>query len=51
MDNKLIVTIDEPDEQNPILIRELLSIGAEVVFVGELRHSLEDVYLQLMQEK
>ncbi|MFC2063642.1 ABC transporter ATP-binding protein [Chloroflexota bacterium] len=51
VDNKIIVTIDDPDDQNPILIRELLSAGAEIVFVGELRHSLEDVYLQLMQEK
>jgi len=51
LDNKIIVTIDDPEDQNPILIRELLSAGAEIVFVGELRHSLEDVYLQLMQDK
>jgi len=51
LDNKIIVTIDDPEDQNPILIRELLSAGAEIVFVGELRHSLEEVYLQLMQEK
>ena len=51
LDNKIIVTVDDPENQNPILINKLISAGAEVIFVGELRHSLEDVYLQLVQEK
>jgi ABC-2 type transport system ATP-binding protein len=48
MDNKLLVTLDNPEEQNPHIIRALVSAGADVQFVGELRHSLEDVYLQLV---
>jgi hypothetical protein len=30
------------------LIKVLMDLGAEVQFVGELRQSLEDVYLQLL---
>ncbi len=49
IDNKLLVTIDDPESNNPDIIRELVSAGADVQFVGELRRSLEDVYLQLVQ--
>lgn len=49
IDKKLIVTIDDPDSHNPDIIRALVSAGADVQFVGELRRSLEDVYLQLVQ--
>jgi ABC-2 type transport system ATP-binding protein len=51
IDNKLIVTLDDPEAQNPKLINALLAAGAEIVFIGELRHSLEDVYLQLMKNR
>ena len=30
-------------------VRTLVEAGAEVQFVGELRHSLEEVYLQLVR--
>jgi ABC-2 type transport system ATP-binding protein len=46
--SKLLVTLDDPEVQNPALVRALVQAGAEVQFVGELRHRLEDVYLQLM---
>ena len=49
IDNKLLVTLDDPEKQNPEIIRVLVEAGAEVQFVGELRHSLEDVYLQLVK--
>jgi ABC-2 type transport system ATP-binding protein len=48
VDNKLLVTLDDPDLHNPEIIRLLVGAGAEIQFVGELRHSLEDVYLQLV---
>lgn len=50
VDNKLVVTLDDPEGRNPGMIRLLVDAGAEIQFVGELRHSLEDVYLQLVQE-
>jgi ABC-2 type transport system ATP-binding protein len=49
VDNKLVVRLDEPEIQNPEIIRMLVGLGAEIQFVGELRHSLEDVYLRLVK--
>jgi len=49
IDNKLLVVVDDPDARNPEIIRALVNAGADIRFVGELRHSLEDVYFQLMK--
>jgi ABC-2 type transport system ATP-binding protein len=49
IDNKLVVTLDDPEAHNPELVRALVAAGAEIQFVGELRHSLEDVYLRLVK--
>jgi ABC-2 type transport system ATP-binding protein len=49
VDAKLVVGLDNPEEQNPVIIRKLVEAGAEVQFVGELRHSLEDIYLQFIR--
>jgi ABC-2 type transport system ATP-binding protein len=49
VENKLVVTMDEPETRNPDIVRTLVSTGADIQFVGELRHSLEDVYLQLVK--
>ena len=49
VENKLVITLDDPEAHNPEIIRHLVNAGAEVMFVGELRHSLEDVYLQLVK--
>jgi ABC-2 type transport system ATP-binding protein len=46
----LVVTLEKPEEQNPVLIRSLVEAGAQVQFVGELRHSLEDIYFQMIQQ-
>ncbi len=45
---KLLVGLDEPEENNPAIVRALVEMGAEIQFVGELRRSLEDVYLRLV---
>jgi ABC-2 type transport system ATP-binding protein len=49
IDNKLLVTLDEPEVHNPDIVRALVGVGADIQFVGELRHSLEDVYMQLVK--
>jgi ABC-2 type transport system ATP-binding protein len=51
VDNKLILDLDEPDQKNPILVRALVEAGADIRFIGELRRSLEDVYLQLVGQQ
>ena len=48
VDTKIVVGLDEPEAQNPVIVRKLVEAGAEVQFVGELRHTLEDVYLSLI---
>ncbi len=48
VDNKILAAVENPEEQNPQLIRALVESGAKVQFVGELRRRLEDVYLELM---
>jgi ABC-2 type transport system ATP-binding protein len=49
VDNRLVVTLDDPEARNPEIVRALVGAGADVQFVGELRHSLEEVYLQLVK--
>jgi len=49
IDNKLLVTLDDPEIHNPEIVRQLVASGAEIQYIGELRHSLEDVYLQLVK--
>ncbi len=48
VDNKLVIQVDDPEANNPALIRALVGVGADVQFVGELRRTLEDVYLRLV---
>lgn len=45
---QLTIDLDDPAAQNPALVEALVSHGAQVQFVYELKHSLEDVYLSLM---
>lgn len=47
-DNKLVVALDDPERNNPELIRALVDAGADIQFVGELRRSLEEIYLRLV---
>jgi len=49
IENKLVVALDNPEEANPQLVRFLVARGVDVLFVGELRRSLQEVYLQLVK--
>lgn len=49
LENKILAAVDEPEQNNPLLIRSLVENGAELQFVGELRRRLEDVYLELIE--
>jgi ABC-2 type transport system ATP-binding protein len=50
VDNKLVVRVADPEQDNPAIVNALVASGAGIQFVGEMRHSLEDVYLQLIEE-
>ncbi len=47
---KLSIALQDPERQNPALVRAIVEAGGEVQFVAEQRHSLEEVYLQLVRE-
>ncbi len=51
VDSKLVVTIDDPEQHNPDIVRLLVGAGVDIQFVGELRTSLEDVYLHLIRKE
>jgi len=48
--NQLIIGLNDPENQNPQVVRALVEAGGEVQYVGELRHSLEEVYFKLLGE-
>jgi ABC-2 type transport system ATP-binding protein len=45
-----VLNVADPRAAAPRLTRALVAAGADVVSIGESRHSLEDVYLQLIEE-
>ena len=47
---QLVIGLKDPAAQNPAIVRALIEHGADVQFVTELKHSLEDVYLSLIHE-
>jgi ABC-2 type transport system ATP-binding protein len=44
------LTVSEPDATVPEIARALVRAGADILFIAESRHSLEDVYLELVDE-
>ncbi len=48
--NKLIVSLKDPEEENPALIKRIVELGGEVQWVREMEHTLEEVYLELVRE-
>jgi ABC-2 type transport system ATP-binding protein len=44
------LTVSDPDSAAPALARALIAAGADILSIAESRHSLEDVYLELIDE-
>lgn len=49
--DRLVLSLSDPEEQNPAVVERLVSAGGRIQFVSEVRHSLEDVYLTLVREE
>jgi ABC-2 type transport system ATP-binding protein len=45
-----LLTVPDPDAAAPAVARALVHAGADILSISEFRHSLEDVYLQLVDE-
>lgn len=48
--NWLRFTVDDPYQTNPQLMSKLVGMGVEVVTLSSITKSLEDIYLQVVQE-
>jgi ABC-2 type transport system ATP-binding protein len=48
--NGYVLVVSDPDVAAPATTRALVEAGADVLSIGESRHSLEDVYLELIDE-
>ena len=48
-ESTLSIELDDPDSQNPALIQALVYAGAQIRTVAPIAHSLEDVYLELVE--
>jgi ABC-2 type transport system ATP-binding protein len=49
-DGAYVLVVSDPNVAAPPLTRALVAAGADVLSIGESHHSLEDVYLQLIDE-
>ncbi len=49
-DNKLLLELENPEVDNPQVVRAVVLAGGNVQYVTELRSTLEDVYLKLIRE-
>lgn len=49
VDNKLVISLQDPEASNPEIIKALVIAGAQLQFVGEIRHSLEQIYLEMVK--
>jgi ABC-2 type transport system ATP-binding protein len=49
-DGAYVVTVSDPAAAAPAVTRALVEAGADVLSIHETRHSLEDVYLELIDE-
>jgi ABC-2 type transport system ATP-binding protein len=45
-----VLSVSDPRIAAPVVTRALVSAGADVLSIGEAQHSLEDVYLELVDE-
>ncbi len=50
VDDALVVSLTDPDRENSLLVERLVELGVGVRYVNELRMSLEDLYLDLMED-
>jgi len=47
--SRLVLDVDDPDRDNPAIVRAIVGAGGDVRFVTELRPTLEDIYLRVLK--
>ena len=49
VDNKLVIDVVNPEEENPDIVDAIGAVGGRVQFVTAVTPTLEDVYLKLVR--
>jgi len=47
-DSTLIVDVADPKRDNPAIVSKLVSLGADIAYVEDVKRSLEEIYLKLI---
>ena len=47
-DSSLIVDVTDPKRDNPAIVSKLVSLGADIAYVEDVKRSLEEIYLKLI---
>lgn len=50
-DNTASIFVEKPEETNPGIIRELVNNNAEILYINQVKASLEDIYLELVKDE
>ncbi|MCP4761519.1 MAG: hypothetical protein GY870_07040 [archaeon] len=48
---KIFVYSDDIDEATPIVVKKLVNLDANILEVNRTVHSLEDIYIKLMEDE
>ena len=51
VEGRMLIDLEDPAKQNPLIVERLASMGGQIIYVNELRHGLEDIYLKLVREQ
>jgi ABC-2 type transport system ATP-binding protein len=49
--NKAMLLIDEPEKSNPAILRELIANNIDILYLNEIKASLEEIYLDLIKDE
>jgi len=50
-DDRIILQVSDPEKHSPDIINAIVRAGGRIRSVGELRHSMEDVYIKLIGDR
>jgi ABC-2 type transport system ATP-binding protein len=48
-ENKISLSLENPENTNPMIIKKLVEAGAEILYFNEVKASLEEIYLELIR--
>lgn len=49
--NKAILLVDEPEKSNPGIVRKLIANDIDILYINEIKASLEEIYLDLIKDE